>query len=130
MAWSVARTTNAVCPLSAPVTFDRVLLNLGNAWSSSTSKITIPHTGYYLTHISAGLQAGHGIYFNINGSPKHYIVRNSSVHNGVDTMSKTVVQLYQAGAEFTIGCTKAAPSAIYSDARMQTTYSGILLFQA
>ena len=36
-----------------PLAFDHVVNNVGNAYSTTTGKFTVPYTGYYLFHLLA-----------------------------------------------------------------------------
>ena len=129
VAWPVARTSNFVGPTQL-VPFETVLVNVGNAWNSSANTVIIPHSGYYLIHFSTGLQPGHGTWYHLDSeNPNNFIVRDSTVHNGIDTMAKSDIKFYRAGTVVYIANSKTAPSSIYSDARMQITFSGLLIFK-
>ena len=118
-----------MCPTEL-VPFETVLVNVGNAWNSSANTVTIPHSGYYLIHFSTGLQPGHGTWYHIkSGNIQDHVVRDSTVHNGIDMMTKSEIKFYEGGTVLHMRNDKVAPSSIYSDVRMQTTFSGLLIFK-
>ena len=126
VAWSVARTTSSTTSMN-PVTYNRVLVNLGNAWNPSTNTVTIPRTGYYYLHIGAGVRTGTGsfIYLDVNGIQQFRLAHWSTSHNGVDTMSRSGILHLSSGGLVKIRCSS---SGFYSDRGLQTIFMGFLLY--
>ena len=125
VAWSVARTSNSGS--MNPVVYNRILVNEGNAWNPDTNTVTIPYTGYYLIHYGAGVPAGtyvqHDLYSS--GTRVTILYRGSGVHNGVDTLSKTLIRRFVAGNVLKI----RTYSNTFSNSMMQTTFAGLLLYE-
>ena len=125
-AWSVARTTSYTSHMN-PVTFDRVLVNLGNDWNPSTNTVTIPRTGYYFLHMggAAGPTATAYLYLNVNNRMQFGLMHWSYNQNGVDTMSRSGILHLSSGDQVKITCDY---SGFYSDAGLQTIFIGFLLY--
>ena len=126
VAWSVARTTGSTSTMN-PVTFNRVLVNLGNAWNPSTNTVTIPRTGYYFLHIGGGVRPSTYtyIYLYVNNSMQVGLMHYSTNQNGVDTMSRSGILHLSSGAQVKITCDS---SGFYSDGGVQTIFIGFLLY--
>ena len=124
VAWSVARTTSSSTSMN-PVTFDRVLVNLGNAWNPSTNTVTIPRTGYYFLHVGGGVHSGVSIYIYllVNNSQQFRMRYSSTNHNGVDTMNKSGILHLSSGDQVKI----TSSTGFYSDGGLQTIFIGFLL---
>ena len=126
VAWCVARTSSSTGH-SYPLTYDRVLVNEGNAFNPDTSKVVIPYTGYYLVHFGGGVAAGtrawHALYSD--GTLLTLLYRGSRVHNGIDTISKTVVRRFAGGTVVKVRSWYDT----FSNSHMQTTFMGMLLYQ-
>ena len=128
VAWSVARTTSSSTRMD-PVTFDRVLVNLGNAWNPSTNTVTIPRTGYYFLHIGGGVRprTANYIYLLVNSSTQFMVMRGFSLNNqnGVDTMSRSGILQLSSGDQVKVTCYS---SGFYSDTGLQAIFLGFLLY--
>ena len=126
MAWSVARTTSSTTGMN-PVTYNRVLVNLGNAWNPSTNTVTIPRNGYYFLHIGGGVRPSLAtyIYLYVNNSIQFNLRHFSYNHNGVDTMSRSGILHLSSGDQVKISC---GSNGFYSDGGLQTIFIGFLLY--
>ena len=110
-----------------PIVFDKVLVNEGNAWNTSTNKVVIPQTGYYMVHFSAGIPARTRLWHWLDSSlnPLTLIFRDSEEHDGIDTLGKTIFRNFKAGDSLWI--TNSYNT--FSNAQMQTTFMGLLLYE-
>ena len=126
MAWCVARTSNSSGSMN-PMVYDRILVNEGNAWKPGINKVVIPYTGYYLIHYGVGVPAGTGMYQQLysDGNTVTLLYRYSNVHNGVDTMSKTIVRRFIAGNVLKI----YTSGSTFSNTNMHTSFMGLLLYE-
>ena len=127
VSWCVARTSNLRANTD-PVPFPKVLVNQGSAWNSSTNQITIPHTDYYYLHISQGVaQRQTWVYMSIRGMQRYTCIslyRNTSPHNGLDTLSRSAIMYITSGTILTIRIDRGC----YSNEFLQTSFSGFLLY--
>ena len=125
VSWCVARTSNLRANTN-PVPFPKVLVNQGSAWNSSTNQITIPRTGYYYLHISQGVIQGQTeVHMSIRGMQRYIsLYRNTSPHNGVDTLSRSAIMYITSGTILTIWIDRRC----YSNEFLQTSFSGFLLY--
>ena len=125
VAWCVARTSNSTS--MNPLVYDRMLVNEGHAWNPSTNTLLIPYTGYYLIHYGMGVPAGTGVtqYLYSSGNTITTLRRYSQVHNGVDTLSKTIIRKFTAGDVLKI----STDYNTFSNVQMQTTFIGLLLYE-
>ena len=126
MAWCVARTSNS-SGFMDPMVYDRILVNEGNAWKPGINKVVIPYTGYYMVHYGMGVHAGTGVYQQLSsdGITVTILFRVNTVHNGVDTMSKTIVRRFTAGNVLKI---YNYGYNTFSNTNMQTSFMGLLLY--
>ena len=89
--------------------------------------MTIPYTGYYLIHYGAGvparIKAWHDLY--LGGTRITALERVSQVHNGVDTIGKSIVRRFRAGNVLKI----VTGYNTFSNANMQTAFMGLLLYE-
>ena len=110
-----------------PLIYNRILVNEGNAWNPDTNTVTIPYTGYYLIHYGGGAPARTWVQHHLysSGTLVTVLYRNSRVHNGVDTLSKTVIRRFVAGNVLKI----TTPYSTFSNSMMQTTFMGLLLYK-
>ena len=110
-----------------PLVYDRVLVNEGSAWQTSKNTVVIPRTGYYLVHYGSGVPAGRQLYLYLYSSDTSLtlLYRFSQVHNGVDTLGKTVLRRFESGNVIKI----VTGSNTFSSAMMQTTFMGLLLHE-
>ena len=119
------RTSNSTGDQN-PLLYNRVLVNEGNAWNPDTNTVVIPYTGYYLIHYGGGA-AGTEVYLQLysDTTTVTLLYRESTVHNGVDTMSKSIVRRFTAGNKLKIRTFYNT----FSDSNMQTTFMGLLLYE-
>ena len=110
-----------------PLVYNRILVNEGNAWNPDTNTVVIPYTGYYLVHYGGGVGAGTQLWLQLYSDTTKVtlLYRESTVHNGVDTMSKSIVRRFTAGNKLKI----KTRSNTFSDSNMQTTFMGLLLYE-
>ena len=109
----------------SPVVFDKVLVNEGDVWNPATNKVKIPYTGYYLVHFGGGLPAAtQMLHYMWTEDPISGLVVDKT-HSGIDTVGVTKIRRFVAGEELMTSTYKK----LYSDALMQTTFMGILLYE-
>ena len=126
VAWCVARTSSSTGVMD-PLVYNRILVNEGNAWNPDTNTVTIPYTGYYLIHYGGGVPAGTRVqhWLDSSGTRVTVLIRNSYVHNEVDTLSKTLIRRFVAGSVLKIRTYYNT----FSNSMMQTTFAGLLLYE-
>ena len=126
VAWSVASSTR-VSSRMGNIAYDRVLVNLGNAWNPSTNTVTIPQTGFYFLHIGAGVYPEQQalIYLYVNNIRQFSLLHHSRNHNGVDTRSRSGILHLSSGAQLRTGF---GSYDLYSDSGLQTIFIGFLLY--
>ena len=126
VAWCVARTSSSTGYMD-PLVYNRILVNEGNAWNPDTNTVTIPYTGYYLIHYGMGVPAWTRVQHDLysSGTLVTILYRNSRVHNGVDTLSKTLIRRFVAGSVLKI----ITYSNTFSNSMIQTTFAGLLLYE-
>ena len=102
-------------------------MNEGNAWNPDTNTVTIPYTGYYLIHYGAGVPAGTYVQHELHssGTKVTILLRYSRVHNGVDTVGKTVIRRFTGGSVLKI----YTGYNTFSNSHIQTTFMGLLLYK-
>ena len=110
-----------------PVVYDRILLNEGNAWKPDSNTVVIPYTGYYLVHFGGGVSASQHVqqYLYSSGTKVTTLYQHNTVHNGIDTLSKTVVRRFSAGKVLKI----KTDYSTFSNGQMQTAFIGLLLYK-
>ena len=125
VAWCVARASNSGSMF--PLVYYRIVVNEGNAWNPDTNTVTIPNTGYYLVHYGAGVPAGTRVYHRLysSGTLVTDLYRYSRVHNGVDTVGKTVIRRFTGSSVLKIRTYHNT----FSNSRLQTTFMGLLLYE-
>ena len=122
VAWSVARITDQDDPVN-PLSYPVVLVNEGDHWNQSTHTVTIPVSGYYFIHLSAGVLPSDDLTLDLLDF--NMIHRDYRVHDGVDTIGRSVIRQYTAGTLVSVSLVEGG---VYSDDRMQTTFIGLLLY--
>ena len=127
VAWSVHRTTNATGPLE-PVSFDYIMINLGNGWNSSNHEIVSPISGIYYLHLNAANQASQMVNMQVvwNGAPYINIIRENTNALGVKTNGRAIMTSISEGDKLHVKL--ASGTQIYSDINKQTSFSGFLLY--
>ena len=125
VAWCVARTSNSTS--MDPLVYNRILVNEGNAWNPDTNTVTIPYTGYYLIHYGGGAPARTRVQHYLYSSEMTVtnLLRWSHAHNGVDTLSKTIIRKFAAGRVLKI----KTDFDTFSNCQMQTIFMGLLLYK-
>ena len=110
-----------------PLVYNRILVNEGNAWKAHNNTVVIPYTGYYLVHYGIGVPEGKDVHLQLYSDTTTVTVlyRDSTVHNGVDTMSKSIVRRFTAGTKLKI----RTDYNTFSNINMQTTFMGFLLYE-
>ena len=111
----------------SPVVYNRILVNEGNAWNPDTNTVVIPYTGYYLINYGGGVPAGTRVRLQLYSDTTRVtlLYRGSTVHNGVDTVSKSIVRRFTAGNKLKI----RTDYNTFSNINMQTTFMGLLLYE-
>jgi hypothetical protein len=90
------------------ITFDRVLINVGNAWSAVNNAFTAPYDGNYFFSFATGAPTGSAtmaIYLMLNGATVGAAYVNDNIHNNyIMSRGATMLQLsanavvtYQSG---------------------------------
>ena len=108
------------------LSFDKVLVNEGNAWRSP-SNVEIPREGFYLIHFGCGVPAETKALYDlmdlIISQPITSIRRYSQ--NGTDTLGKTLILYFRSN--FKLGIRAHKPS--ISGQQMHTTFIGLFLYR-
>ena len=106
--------------------YNRILVNEGNVWNPDTNTVTIPYTGFYLIHYGAGVPARTKAYHDLfSGETRVTALERVSLHNGVDTIGKSIVRRFRAGNVLKI----VTGYNTFSNANMQTAFMGLLLYE-
>ena len=126
VAWSVARSTSFSTRMN-PITFDRVLVNVGDIWNPSTNTATIRRSGFYFLHLGSGIHRGIDShhYVTVNNVNQFAADLHSSNHNGVITVSRSGILHLVSGA--VVKTTTDTPG-LYSDSGLQVMFIGFLLY--
>ncbi len=126
LAFSVTRnTTWEVASSNHRVTFDKVLVNDGDAFDITASHFIVPHTGLYWIHVSVGIPTNTSAYVTVHGTQWPIdIIRYHSTFNVTPSVTSrdALVQL-EAGAQLWL----TSNSSIYSDELYMTSFNGFLL---
>jgi hypothetical protein len=81
--FSVQCTATSIAANSV-ITFDRVLINVGNAWSTVNNTFTAPYDGNYFFSFATGAPAGSAlmvIYLVLNGAVVGSTYVYDNIHN-------------------------------------------------
>ena len=110
-----------------PLVYNRILVNEGNAWKAQNNTVVIPYTGYYLIHYGGGVPAWTQVWLELysDTTAVTLLYRRSTVHNGEDTVSKSIVRRFTAGNKLKI----RTGYNTFSNINMQTTFMGLLLYE-
>ena len=81
----------------------------------------MPTTSIYYIHLNAGARSGQRINLSLRGGINADIFRNSTAHNGVDTISRDIIQTVNAGASLTV--VNEHTGQLFSDAGRQTSFT-------
>ncbi|KAK2154658.1 hypothetical protein LSH36_261g01006, partial [Paralvinella palmiformis] len=120
---SVARTTN-ISGAADPLNFLDVVVNIGDGWNRSVkinNTLDVEETSIYFFHLNAGAMSGCEVNMNIRGSYNADILRTSTSHTGIDTLSRDFIQTVNAG--LTIKVTNEYLSNLFSDSGRQTSFT-------
>lgn len=131
----VARTT----PITGgPITYDRVIVNVGGGWQTAVNQFVAARNGYYFFSFSGGVAGTAAsnpystphVQLQVNGAAM-FAVENpvsaimGSSNPGYDLMSLSGLIRLNTGNVVTTVCSYTA-SQVYSDANnLQTTFSGL-----
>ena len=98
-------------------------------WKPVSNRIEIPQGGTYFIHLSVGLEPNQPVNYGLrkNSLYEFFAARKTSKHNDKDVTARSAIRKYTANDILTIGTN--GYSRIYSDARMQTTFIGFLLYE-
>ena len=94
-------------------------INLCVFYSRITNTLTVPTTSIYYIHLNAGARSGQRINLSLRGGINADIFRNSITHNGVDTISRDIIQTVNAGASLTV--INEHTGQLFSDAGRKTS---------
>ena len=124
VAFSIARDSPTYGFLD-PVTFNVQLVNEGSHYGSS-HRFTAPLDGIYYFSISVGLSSGQTANFTLykNYKPLANIVRLSTVHNGSDTISRSIMTSLKK--DDTIHGVNQENRYVWSSSSLETSFSGFL----
>jgi hypothetical protein len=100
--FSVQRTATSIAA-NTVITFDRVLIDVGNAWSKVNNEFTAPYAGNYFFTFATGAPTGSSalvIYMQLNGSTVGAAYVADSIPNNC-IMSRSASMLLSANAVVT-----------------------------
>ena len=122
--FSVARTASYM-NFDNFVPFDKILLNVGQAWDACNNQLIVPRAGiYFISLTSASVpNTTHIIELRINNVTKARTFISSGLFNGIDTSSHSLLLPLSAGD---IAEVFLSYGPIYSDNNYQTSLSGFL----
>jgi hypothetical protein len=127
VSWCVASETT-YAGTTDPVPFDVVLTNEGNGWNAITNIFTVPVTGVYYIHMTAGIYYPYPTKMEllVNGVVKANVYRSSVTHNNVDTRSRAIILPLNENDQLKI----RIPSGyrLYSDGNRYTIFSGFRIY--
>ena len=86
-----------------------------------TNTLTVPTTSIYFIHLNAGARSGQRVNLSLRGGINADIFRNSTTHNGIDTISRDIIQTVNAGASITV--VNEHTGQLFSDAGRQTSFT-------
>jgi hypothetical protein len=111
------------------VTFDNTTINDGNAFDLDTSRFTPPQAGLYWIHFSVGMQPNTDVDVRLQGASRTPdIVRPHTSYTSTPTTTSRVDFIQSDGSDGPMWL--SSDSALYSDAFLQTSFSGFLLSSA
>ena len=86
------------------INFNQIQMSpTSTAFDIGTQSFTCKSTGTYVFHISSGLVASVGLRLYLKGTARNYaLARESTNHNGVDIISRTVIAQCNAGSRVTL----------------------------
>ena len=128
MAFFAVKTANIVAfEDQLLVDFDEITVNLYDAFNQDSNSFSCPIAGDYFFSMSAGAMAKNpvGLILRKNGKRFVSLVRESVVHNDVDTLSRSVIISLNQGD--VIDLVVDSYTSAYSDQRFQTSLTGFML---
>ena len=81
----------------------------------------MPTTSIYFIHLNAGARSGQRVNLSLRGGLNPDIFRNSTTHNGSDTISRDIIQTVNAGASLTV--VNEHTGQLFSDSGRQTSFT-------
>ena len=90
-------------------------------YSRVSNTLTVPTTSIYYFHLNAGARSGQRVNLSLRGGINADIFRNSTTHNGVDTISRDIIQTVNAGASITV--VNEHTGQLFSDSGRQTSFT-------
>ena len=124
--FSVARTTS-YSTVNSFVSFDKILLNVGQAWDACNNRFVVPRSGVYFFSLSSASVPNtiHIMELLINNIIKaRTFIHVGEEFNGIDTSSHSLLLPLNVGDIATVYLLDSGP--IYSDNNYQTSFLGFL----
>ena len=120
--WSVSLNTDLIGQYS-PLPFQAVLVNIGDGWKNTTSKIIAPYAGVYQMHLTATSQPYNPVEYTLMWNDVAFasIVITSTICESVVTRSRAVMVEASAGDIFYIATTYS------TKLHSATSFTGYLL---
>jgi len=131
VAWSVFRTTGLTNGPLNPVSFEEVFINInanGGGWNSATNRYTVPLSGVYYVHMTAGFQISTvdtGLFLLLNDSLVMNVMIGTGGRGGYDTRGKSAILRLSQNDDLRF----VVPTgfAVFSNANRITSFSGFRL---
>ena len=123
IAFSVGRD-QPLAGQTAPFPFNEILVNEGGYYDTFTNVFTAITRGYYFFHLSVGAIGGQTVDLIIerNSLPFMDVFRNSTAHNDVDTLGKSILVELNAGD--TMYVSNGDNQFTWSSNLLETSFSG------
>ena len=123
--FSVARTTTYTT-INSFVPFEKILLNVGQAWDACNNQLIVPRTGVYFLSLSSASVPNtiHVLELKINDAIKYRTFIFRGLFSGIDTSSHSLLLPLNSGDIAKVFLTNHGP--VYSDNSYQTSLSGFL----
>ena len=120
--WSVSLNRDLIGQYS-PLPFQAVLVNIGDGWKNTTSKVIVPYAGVYQMHLTATSQPYNPVEYTLMWNDVAFasIVITSTVYNNIVTRSRAVMVEASAGDIFYIAATN------FTKLHSATSFTGYLL---
>ena len=121
----VARTTSYTT-VGSYMEFDKLIINVGQAWDACNNQLIIPMSGiYFLAFSSASVKnTRHDLHLNVNGALIARTFIYANVFNGTDVSSNSVLLKLSEGDIVKLYLLNEGP--VYSDSNYQTSFAGFL----
>ena len=120
----VARTTS-YSNINTYLPFDKMLVNVGQAWNSCNNQLIIPTSGiYFLSFSSASVENTiHVLDLRVNENIKARTYICANIFNGIDVSSQSVILKLNVGDVVQL---YLSTGPVYSDNNYQTSFAGFL----